>query len=232
TPSSAASRVSFNLGGPANGKAGFYNWDRKDFGPRLAVAWSPTASGGLWKSLFGGPGRTSIRAGAGIVYDRLGPALLATFDRSGSFGLSTVLTNTGGVQTPATAPRITGLTGLNNIPKTDLTGSTIFAPPPAASFPQTFPSGLNGDVGSYAVYFGMDNKIKTPYSYTLDFSVGRDLGHDFTLEVSYVGRLSHRLLSQSDVAAPLDLVDPKSKSDYYTAVTALAKLYRAGAPAS
>jgi len=47
-----------------------------------------------------------------------------------------------------------------------------------------------------------------------------------------VGRLSHRLLSQEDVAAPLDLVDPKTKIDYYTAVTALAKLYRAGVPAS
>ena len=30
------------------------------------------------------------------------------------------------------------------------------------------------------MYFGMDNKIKTPYSYTLDFSVGRDLGHNFS----------------------------------------------------
>jgi hypothetical protein len=230
-PSSAVPRLSFNLGGPANGgKPGFYDWDKKDFAPRFAVAWSPAATQGLLKSLFGGPGRTTIRAGAGIVYDRLGPALLATFDRSGSFGLSTTLTNTGGVQTPATAPRITGLTGLSNIPTTDLTGATIFAPAPAGSFPQTFPSGLNGDVGSYAVYFGMDNKIKTPYSYTLDFSVGRELGNDFTLEVSYVGRLSHRLLSQSDVASPLDLVDPKTGVDYFTAVQALAKIYRTGVP--
>jgi len=229
-PSSAVPRLSFNLGGPANGKPGFYDWDKKDFGPRFALAWSPDASEGLSKSLFGGPGKTTIRAGAGIVYDRLGPALLATFDRSGSFGLSTVLTNTGGVQTPASAPRITGLTGLSNIPTKDLTGATIFAPSPAGSFPQTFPSGLNGDVGSYAVYFGMDNKIRTPYSYTLDFSIGRDLGHDFTVEVSYVGRLSHRLLSQSDVAAPLDLVDPKTGVDYFTAVQALAKIYRTGVP--
>src|SRR5207248_44362 len=81
-PSSAAPRLSFNLGGPANGKPGFYDWDKKDFGPHFALAWSPDASGGLLKSLFGGPGHTTIRAGAGIVYDRLGPALLATFDRS------------------------------------------------------------------------------------------------------------------------------------------------------
>jgi hypothetical protein len=227
-PSSAAPRLSFDLGGPANGKPGFYNWDKKNFAPRLSVAWSPNASEGLFKSLFGGPGKSTIRAGAGIVYDRIGPALLATFDASGSFGLSTGLTNTGGIETPATAPRLTGLTGLNNIPKQDLANppNQLLAPAPAGTFPQTFPSGLNGDTGSYAVYAGMDNKIKTPYSYTFDLSVGRDLGHSFSLEVSYVGRLSHRLLTQADAAAPLDLVDPATKIDYYTAVTALAKLYR------
>jgi hypothetical protein len=227
-PSSAAPRLSFDLGGPSNGKPGFYNWDKKDFGPRFAVAWSPSAKEGLFKSLFGSPGETSIRAGAGIVYDRLGPALLATFDANGSFGLSTGLTNGGGVETPATAPRITALGGLSNIPTKDLTGTQIFASNPGGTFPQTFPSGLNNQTGAYAVYFGMDNKIKTPYSYTLDLSVGRELGHNLALEVSYVGRLSHRLLSQADVAAPLDLVDPKTGIDYYTAVQALAKIYRTG----
>jgi hypothetical protein len=230
TPSSAAPRLSFGLGGPANGKPGFYNWDKKDFGPRFAVAWSPSARDGLFKSVFGGPGQTTIRAGAGIVYDRLGPALLATFDASGSFGLSTGLTNGGGVQTPATAPRLTGLSGLSNIPTTDLTGAQIFASNPGGTFPQTFPSGLANQTGAYAVYWGMDNNIKTPYSYTLDLSVGRELGHNYSVEVSYVGRLSHRLLSQSDVAAPLDLVDPKTGMDYYTAVRALAKVYRQGTP--
>jgi len=94
------------------------------------------------------------------------------------------------------------------------------------TFPQTFPSGLDGATGSYAVYFGMDNKLKTPYSYAVDFSIGRELGHSFALQVAYVGRFSHRLLSQEDVASPLDLVDPHTKIDYFTAVQALAKLYR------
>lgn len=233
-PSSAASRLSFNLAGPANGKPGFYDWDKKDFGPRLGIAWSPGAKEGLWKSLLGGPGKTTLRAGAGIVYDRLGPALLATFDASGSFGMSTELTNTGGIETPAIAPRVTGLTGLANIPTQDLANPThiLKASAPPGTFPQTFPNGLNGDTGSYAVYWGMDKNLKTPYSYTFDLSVGRDLGHNLSLEVAYVGRLSHRLLSQEDVASPLDLVDPKTKVDYYTAVTALAKLYRQGVPTS
>jgi hypothetical protein len=222
--SSAAPNLSFALSGPANGKPGFYNWDTKDFGPRVAVAYSPGASEGLLKDLFGGPGKTSIRAGFGMVYDRLGPSLLATFDQSGSFGLSTALTNIGGTETPATAPRITALTGPSSIPTTDLAGAPIFSPPPASSLYPT------SGVGSFAVYWGMDQGLKTPYSYTIDLSVGRDLGHGFTLDVAYVGRLSHRLLSQEDVAAPVDLRDPKSGLDYFTAVQALAKVYRQGVP--
>jgi hypothetical protein len=223
--SNAAPLLSFNLAGPANGKPGFYNWDTKDFAPRLAVAYSPSASGGLLHALFGGPGKTSIRAGAGIVYDRIGPQLLATFDQSGSFGLSTSLTNTGGVETPAIAPRITGL---NNIPAYDLASppNQLLASAPTATFPQTFPYGTQ--TGSFAVYWGMDQGLKTPYAYTLDFSVGRDLGRGMTLQVSYVGRLAHRLLVQEDVATPEDLVDPKTHMDYFTAVQALANVYRQG----
>ena len=219
----ALAPISFYFSGPANGKPGFYNWDYKDLGPRLALAYSPSEKDGLLGALFGGPGKTSIRAGAGIVYDRIGPALLATFDQSGSYGLSSSLTNLAGSVTPTTAPRVTNL---NVIPQTGTDGTVLYSPPPA-SF--TFPtSGL----GSFAVYWGMDEGLKTPYSYTLDFSVSRDLGKGFTLEVAYVGRLSHRLLSQEDVAAPEDLVDPATHVDYFAAVDALARLYRQGVPTS
>jgi hypothetical protein len=56
-PANAVTPLTFNLAGPANNAPGFYNWDTKDFGPRLAVAYSPNASGGLFGSLFGGPGK-------------------------------------------------------------------------------------------------------------------------------------------------------------------------------
>jgi hypothetical protein len=44
--------------------------------------------------------------------------------------------------------------------------------------------------------------------------------------LSYVGRLGRRLLTQRDLAQPLDVVDPKSKIDYYAATTAISKLAR------
>jgi hypothetical protein len=219
--------VSFELGGPANGKSSFYPTDYHNFGPRVGIAWSPGYGDGLLKSLFGGPGKSSVRAGFGIVYDRIGQGLLSTFDQRGAFGLSTELTSLNGQTTLATAPR---LTGLNTIPTTDLNGNVMFAPPPPGTFPQTFPSGNQG--GAYASAIGLDSSIKTPYSYAIDFSVSRELGHNYAIQVSYVGRLSHRLLALEDLAQPTDLVDPKTHIDYYTAVQALAKVYRSpNAPA-
>jgi hypothetical protein len=205
-PSNQTPLVSFDLAGPANGKPGFYHWDKKNFAPRFALAWSPEP-------------RTTIRAGFGIAYDHLGQTLLSTFDQQGSFGMSTTLSNGGGVQTLESAPR---LTDLHTIPHTDYNGDQIFADSPGGSFPTEFP------VDAFQVFWGMDDKIKTPYSYMLDFSVGRELPRGFSVQATYVGRLAHRLLTQSDLAMPLDLVDPKSGIDYFTAIRPLSEAARNG----
>jgi hypothetical protein len=223
--------VSFELSGPENGgKPGYYKWEKHNIGPRLALAWSPRAQSGLLKSIFGEGDKTVIRMGASVVYDHNGSGLLNTFDSAGSFGLSTGLSNPAGIETAACAPR---LTDLHVIPTTDLgcpsnggTPQQILLPAPPGTFPQTFPSSL--DTGGFAITWGLDNKIRTPYSYTFDFSVGRQLPKGFMLDVSYVGRLSHWLWAQSDLAMPLDLVDKKSGLDYFTALKSLAKIYRTG----
>jgi hypothetical protein len=210
--------VTFALGGKANGKAGYYNWDYKNFAPRLAFAWSPQSANGLMGALFG-DSKSSIRGGAAIVYDRAGESLVNNFDSSGgAFGLSTTLPNPAGSQTAATAPRITGL---NTIPTTDNTGATIYQPAPPAGFPVTYPQ-------IEAITTGLDQNIKTPYSYTFDFSFSRQLAGGFQIEAAYVARLSHRLLTLDDLAMPLDIHDKASGLDYFQAVTALAKLYRKG----
>ena len=98
-PSNQDAPVAFNWSGPANGgHGGFYNWDFKNLGPRVAFAWAPNNTGGLLGDLFGA-GKTSIRGGFGIVYDRFGQGLVDYFDRTGSFGLSTTLSNPLGSQT-------------------------------------------------------------------------------------------------------------------------------------
>jgi len=226
--SSADPIISLDLAGPAHGKPGFYNWDYHNFAPRLAVAWAPGASGGFLKRLLGGSGQTTLRAGFGIVYDRVGQGLLTTFDKRGSFGLSTSLTNTNGCETLDSAPRLTDVNVIPNLdtsgnPILDNCGNPIFSPAPPGGFPQTPPYGSQN--GAFTAGNTVDGSLKTPYSYTLDLSVGRQLGHDFSIEISYVGRLSHRLLALEDLAQPADLVDPKTGVDYYSAVKALSKLY-------
>jgi hypothetical protein len=221
-PSINAPPITFNWSGPANGGTGYYGWDYKNLGPRVAFAWSPGYDSGLLQSIFGGAGKSSIRAGFGIVYDRIGEGLLDTFDQNGSFGLSTVIPNAAASQSVATAPRITNV---NVIPQLDNTGGPIFVPPPPPP-PTPYPS--NPEPGSEAIQWGIDSHIKTPYSYTLDLAVQRQLPSGFTLQVAYVGRLSHRLLVQQDLAMPLDPYDKKAGIDYFQAATALAKIYRSG----
>jgi hypothetical protein len=216
--------LTFDLSGPANGKKGYYGWDLKNFAPRLSFAYSPRASGGWWRSLVGDNDKTVIRGGFGVVFDRIGSGLLNTFDRRGSFGLSTSITAP--VPTASTAPR---LTGLNTLPQFQQDGVTPFFPvTPTGGFPFTYP-----DAGtSLAIQWGLDDTIRTPYSYTLDLSIGRELPHNFSLDVSYVGRLSHRLLTQEDLAMPLNIKDPKSKIDYFTAARRMSELGFAGTATS
>ena len=221
-PSSAQPLISYDWGGPANGgKPGYYGWDRHDFAPRLSFAYSPGWSDGILGKLAGGPGKTSIRAGFAILYDRVGENIVETFDQNGSFGLFTELENPSDVQTSATAPR---LTDMHVIPQTDYAGNQIFIQPPPGSFPKTFPSTLN--TGGSAITWGIDDKLKTPYSYNIDFAISRELRSGFTFEAAYVGRLSRRGLAQEDLAMPLDIYDKKSGIDYFAAEVGLAKSFR------
>ena len=91
-----------------------------------------------------------------------------------------------------------------------------------------FPAGGTG----LAIYWGLDDSIKTPYSYALDLTVGQQLSRNMTLELSYVGHLSRRLLSQEDMAMPLDIVDKKSGVNYISAANRMSQLGAAGTPTS
>jgi len=240
-PSNQDAPVSFDWSGPANGRPNYYNYDYKNFGPRVAIAWAPHAESGLLSSLFGNAGQTSIRAGFGMVYDRFGQGIADDFSQNGSFGLSTQLTNPAGFLSPYDSPRLLpdgtlntntfpcGSTAgggtapsVNAIPTNDLNCNTVFLPAPPAEFPQTFPA------GNFFIGHSIDSQLKTPYSYTFDLSIGREFKGGFSLEVSYVGRMAHRLLTQLDPAIPLNLKDQATGMDYFTATKALAQIYRKG----
>jgi hypothetical protein len=221
-PSNVSPNISFDLAGPAYGRSSYYGWQTKNFAPRISLAWSPNSSSGFLAKLFGANGKSVIRAGAGMYYDHFGYELVQTYDQSGgAFGLATNLGNPAGVETAYTSPR---LTGFNTIPTTDTAGNQIYLPAPPAQFPEQFP------LDNFCICWGVDSNLKTPYSYALDLSYQRQLGRNNSVEVAYVGHLAHRLLAQDDLAMPSDLVDTKSKVDYFSAAQALAKLYESATP--
>jgi hypothetical protein len=188
--------LTFAPTGPFYGKPGFWPKSKDNFAPRLAVAWSPSS-------------KTSIRAGAGIYYDHYGQSLISIFDQNGSFGLSSQITNPAAQFNINTSPRFTDRHTLpfNN-------GSA----PPTQAFPFTAPE------GNFAITWGLDSKLKTPYSESFDFSVQRELPGGFTLETTYVGRLGRHLLQSLDLAEPVNFVDPQGGGDYFTAGAQLSAL--------
>ena len=207
-----------DTGGIGGNRKPFWGWDYKDIAPRISLAYSPGYKDGFLGSLFGGPGKSSVRLGAGIYYDHFGESIINTFDIHGSFGLTTSISTIPGTVNPDTAPRYTGSLGTNNIP------ASITPPGPTGPFPITPP--LSNQPGGFAIYWGMDDKLKTPYAYAFDLSFSRELRGGFVFDAAYVGRLGRRLLQERDLGQPLNLFDPKTGLNYEQAITALAKLYR------
>jgi hypothetical protein len=211
-PNNAAPDISFDLSGPKNGGRGFYDWDKNNVAPRFAVAYSPKFENKFLKKLFGEQGKSAIRSGFSVAYDRIGGGLATTFDQSGSFGLSTSLTNAASSLNSRNAPRFTGF---NSIPA----GLVPQLPAGSNSFPKRFP--VDGEAGSFAITFGLDDNIRTPYSMSANFSIQRELPKNFSLEASYVGRFGRKLLIQRDLAQPVNLLDNISQTYYYDAAKQL-----------
>jgi len=211
--------LTFDLSGQANGKRPYWGWNYKNFAPRFAIAYSPHAESGFLRALFGSAGKSSIRAGYGLYFDHFGEGVVNTFDRQGSWGLTTTISNPAGVNTVDSSPRFTGLLGAVNLP-----------PSPGVPSPHGFPYTPSIDPNTYglAIAWGIDDNLKTPYSHVVDFSLTRDLGHNFVVEATYTGRFARHLLQEIDLSQPLDLVDPGSKMSYFAATQAFDKATYAG----
>jgi len=220
--------LSFALSGQANGKPPIWNWDYRDAAPRFAFAWSPNFSKNSWLAkMFGESGKSSIRGGYGIYYDHFGEGVINSFDRMGSFGLTTIIGDPAGLVTPDQSPRFSSLYNIPSQYAGCATPPCLLLPPaPTGGFPYTPP--YTPDAGGVAISWGLDNGLKTPYSHVVDFSVAWDLGRGFVLETSYVGRFARHLLQQVDVAQPMNLRDPKSGMDLYTATRTFAKATQLG----
>ena len=196
--------LAFAPSGQARGLRPYWDMQRNNIAPRVAVVYSPDT-------------KTTVRGGFGLFFDHFGEGIVDTFSQFGSFGINTQITNPAGQYSVDNSPRFTGI---NNIPP--LQGVNI---PSVIPYPYTPPNTVNNGL---AITWGIDDHLKTPYTIAADFSIQRELSHGFSIEADYVGTFGRHLLQQLDLAEPLDLVDPKSGMDYFAAGTLLAKATYAG----
>ena len=124
-----------DLSGSANGKSPMYPWDKNNFQPRIAIAWSPAFESRPLHMLFGSEGKSSIRSGFAMTNDYFGQALAVLFDLNNTLGFSsntTISANTYNV-TNKPAPLFTGF----NQQVRPLPGIAV---PANVSFPRNQPS--------------------------------------------------------------------------------------------
>lgn len=179
----------------------------KAFAPRIGIAYSPNFSKGALGKLFGGNGKTSIRAGWGLFYNPMEQLVLEQFGAEPPFGGSTFL--------PAT---------FFNTPFISQTGTTnpnpfngILSPKPntAQDWASFRPMLLFGDFQPH---------MRTQYTSQYNLTIQRELTRDVVMQLGYVGSQGHRLLATHDInpANPqtcLDIMalannDPTSVSSY------------------
>ena len=191
--------LQFAPGGKYYNKPGFYAKSKNNVAPRLAMVFSPDS-------------KTTLRAGAGIYYDHFGEGLVNIFDQEGEAGLSSSVSNPANSYTVATTPRFTGR---HDIPFN----------PGSASTTQSFPfTPCDTYACGFAITWGLDSKMKTPYSTNYDLSLQHELPKGFTVEIAYVGRYGTHLLQSLDLAEPTDFTDPQGGGDYYSAAKILSQI--------
>jgi Carboxypeptidase regulatory-like domain len=160
-----------------------------NFGPRVGLAYSPGFHDGVLGKIFGGPGKTSIRAAYGLYYTSVEDLNLFYEVADAPFGLYW------------TSP---GPVLFEEPYRNRQDGSTKDE---GQRFPFTIPtpgSPANKTL-SFAVYEpmsyfpGYDIHNKLPYAEHFNLSIQRELSRSTVLTLAYVGTEGHRLISQQEV---------------------------------
>ncbi len=214
--------VVINRSGPVNGGKPMYNWDKNNFQPRIAVAWSPNYSQGLLHSLFGDSGKSVLRGGFAITNDYYGQALAVDWDLNNTLGFTSNFTtpaNTYDTVAGSTSPLAPLFTGFNQ----DIHTLPNVVVPANLQFPLSQPL----DEGE-RIETGVDSNLHAPTEYVWNLTYERQMRAGTTLSVSYIGRMARSLLARRDAMAFNDIRDPKSGMDWYTAATMLEKQRQQG----
>jgi hypothetical protein len=156
-----------------------------DFSPRFGLAYSPGWSKGFLSKLTGGPGKTSIRLGAGRFFTAIEGLTVAYPTGNPPYGLTYI-----SPEPPQFAqPFVGALTGTLytqqfpvNVPPYNVSASNPFLTDWGRYVP------INGAIS----YF---YKNRTPYAMTGNFTIERQIGSSYLATASYVGSLGRHLLT-------------------------------------
>jgi hypothetical protein len=220
-------------------KRGVFNVDYGDIAPRVAVAWAPSYNSGLKGALFGA-GKTVVRTGFAIIYDRqntvqsviipaLGVGFAQTLNLSGPACNSTGAGGTGctpNSANPALGVFRVGQDGTMPVPTVPAQSNPVV--------PQVTFNPINGSINIPEVFsFQDDPSIKVGRNYAADLSIQHELPSNMLLEVAYTGRLGRKLpQSMSLGQSPINFKDPTSSQTFAQAFDAVATQLRAGTAAA
>ena len=175
---------------------GLTSTDYKAFAPRIGLAWSPSYTEGFLGKLFGGPGKSSIRAGWGIFYNPMEQLVLEQFSAEPPFGGSSF----------SSYPNF----NLPFLPQSSDPTAGPFTPNPFMGIinqtPSTTcpdPAGPKGcvDWASFRpilLYGEFDPHLKTQYAEQYNLTIERQISKSMLFRISYVGTQAHHLLASHD----------------------------------
>ena len=208
--------ITFILGGKANNGPGYYEQDWNNWAPSVSFAWSPDFGENWFSKVFGRNGKSVLRGGFRMSYDRIGSALAVNFDLNNLAGFTSarnINANTFDVIEGEEGPLFTGFNpDVRSLPFPGASGPI----PTNLVFPLTVPSDEDQRIET-----SLDQGITTPYNYSLNFSYGREIGKGLSFEASYVGRFARDLLASRDIMQLNNIRDPQSGMTYYEAVNQL-----------
>jgi hypothetical protein len=157
-----------------------------NFGPRLGLAYSPGFSDGILGKVFGGPGKTSIRAAYGLYYTSVEDLNLFYEVADAPFGLYWTSPVSVLFEEPFRI-RANGHPLGQRFP--------FAAPIPGAASNAT----LDFSVYEPFNFFpGYDVHNKLPYAEHFNLSIQRQLSKSTVLTLAYVGTEGHRLITQAE----------------------------------
>jgi len=157
-----------------------------DFSPRLGIAYSPGFKDGIAAKIFGGPGKSSIRASYGIYYTSIEDLNLFYEVGDAPFGLYWVSPNPVNFDQPFQEVA-NGMSETQRFP--------FVLPKPGSPANKTL---------DYSIYLpisfspGYDIHNRPPYAEHYNLSIQRELSKSTVLTLAYVGTQGHKLISQYD----------------------------------